>query len=67
MVFRVHIELGNEAEQTSDDVASTLERVAADLRSTGASEPFTLDDIGTGANVKDVNGNTVGAWSVTSR
>jgi hypothetical protein len=56
--FRLTINLGNVAMQTSNDVAAALHTVASYLRGSGE-----WDHLGSGM-VRDDNGNTVGRWSV---
>jgi len=56
--FTLRIDLGDDAMQTTLDVADALEQVAARLRSHGG---WSADE---SAPIKDVNGNTVGSWSV---
>lgn len=60
MRFTLEIEFGNEAMQTPDDVAGALEQTASRLM--GIEGITSADDAGL---VFDLNGNTVGQWSVT--
>lgn len=53
MKFTLEIELGNDAMQTSDDVAEALANVTNSL----------LDGLTSGA-IRDANGNTVGKWNL---
>jgi hypothetical protein len=64
MLFQVTINLGNEAMQTSGDVADALELIARDLRWTFSGEEFGMADVGTSTPIRDANGNTVGTWHV---
>ena len=59
MKFTLKIELGNEAMQTDIDVAGALKEVS-DRLSNG--HKLSKDDYG---NIRDLNGDTVGAWKVT--
>ena len=56
--FRLEIELGNDAMQTDDDIATALEAVATRLRAHQYTQ--SQDDVERG--IVDVNGNTVGDW-----
>jgi hypothetical protein len=51
-VFRLHIELGNDAMQTGPDVAAALREVADQIE-------HNLEARG---NIRDLNGNTVGHY-----
>lgn len=57
MKFTVEIELGNDLAQTGKDIAEMLLRVAGRIQ---------YDDLApkSFANIKDLNGNTVGLWQV---
>lgn len=59
MTFTLTIELGNDAMQTTDDIATALEAVAVQLQRSGAINPEYQQ------KVRDRNGNTVGRWEVT--
>jgi hypothetical protein len=67
MKFVLSINLGNDAMQTSGDVAEALWRVYRNLNSLTAarvgSGDAKLRDTDEG-KIVDVNGNTVGAWEV---
>ena len=52
--FELSIEMGNDAMQDAEDVASALERVVARLRA-GSVQGTVVDD----------NGNRVGSWKLT--
>ena len=58
MTFTLKIELGNDAMQSSGDVAQSLAKVAQTLRAVGSFEDFAEESI------RDTNGNTVGSWKV---
>jgi hypothetical protein len=65
MTFTLKIELGNDAMQTYDDIAAALRKVAARLNSGGNTVIDEDADLAiTGGRIKDVNGNTVGEWSL---
>ncbi len=57
--FRVSTEMGNEAMQSSEDVANALVAIAADLRSGGFARHA--------QNVYDHNGNRVGMYKLYVR
>ena len=52
MIFRLEIMLGNDAVQTSEDIAEILQRV---------SRQVSIDD--QTDTIRDVNGNFVGRWT----
>ena len=52
--FDLHIDLGNDAMQTGEDVAEALRRIAEML-----DHGYTSNRIG------DLNGNAVGTWTLT--
>jgi hypothetical protein len=54
--FKVEIEMGNDAMQNGDDIASALEAVAKKIRDDGRWNGF----------VWDINGNTVGDYSLSN-
>jgi len=56
--FKLKIKLGNAAMQTGSDVASALRKAASAVE---------IDDelAGRGGIIRDLNGNTVGDWSVS--
>lgn len=56
-VFKLHLELGNDAMSDRYDVADALDEVASKIRFAGIST-------GDGDTVSDLNGNTVGKWEV---
>jgi hypothetical protein len=53
-VFKLTIELGNDAMETNTDVARALTQVVKKIRESR------LNDAG---SIRDDNGNTVGEWS----
>jgi hypothetical protein len=55
----IAIDLGNEAMQTMQDVADALAKCLT--ASTDMNEPLLMNESG---RVRDLNGNTVGAWEV---
>ena len=55
--FILKITLGNEAMQAPYDIANSLENTIRTLR-------LYPDEIDQGHVIKDINGNTVGSWSV---
>jgi hypothetical protein len=57
-MFKLTIELGNEAMQTPEDVAEALQAVARELERLSGSWPRA----GAEGKIRDVNGNTVGKW-----
>lgn len=57
--FTMTIELGNAAMETPEDVADALRRAADVIE--GASV-----EVGEEAAIRDLNGNAVGRWKVTS-
>lgn len=54
--FKLSIELGNDAMQTSQDIANALNGVAARLKDVGTSPMHGV--------IRDINGNRVGEWEV---
>jgi hypothetical protein len=52
--FTLEIELGNDAMQNAGDISDALRCIAEDL-----------DNLGTNGRIRDLNGNTVGKWSLT--
>lgn len=52
--FTMTIDIGNAAMSTLDDLATTLEHVAVEIRN--GRQPTTI---------RDENGNTVGRWTLT--
>ncbi len=52
-MFRLELELGNEAMDSHEDVATALEEVAGLVR----------DYLNSGT-IRDINGNTVGHWTL---
>ena len=61
MTFTLKIKLGNEAMQTPFDVADALARLSVWIYRN-------LNDLGSeSGNIRDLNGNRVGEWKVTSR
>jgi hypothetical protein len=58
MKFVLDIELGNDAMQNWSDIAWALYDVARGIRTEA---PMIAS---CGARIKDVNGNTVGSWSI---
>lgn len=52
-MFKLEIEIGNDAMQTTDDVADALRDVL-----------LVLDNGGTYGIIRDLNGNTVGRWEL---
>lgn len=61
MKFLLQIELGNDAMQTGQDVASALDLIA-EPRATLPT--LTMLSDGDSGNIRDSNGNTVGKWEV---
>lgn len=59
--FQLTINLGNDAMQTGTDVAGALRAVAKRLEDNHGEFIFEDDDHGF---CRDVNGNTVGKWTV---
>lgn len=61
--FTITIKLGNDAMQTSYDVAEALTKIAQQLDP----ESFTplAELIGTDRHIFDLNGNEVGRWMIT--
>lgn len=59
MKFTLEIELGNEAMQTAEDVASKLRDIARRVDS------CTFDSVEGPYKILDTNGNTVGSWAVS--
>jgi hypothetical protein len=59
MKFTLEIELGNDAMQTNDDIAKSLQTLAHRL-SQMHRDPVDGDKW----NIRDANGNTVGKWEV---
>jgi hypothetical protein len=57
--FSVEITLGNDAMQTSEDVARALRITADYIDGTGCFEHQS------GGSIRDDNGNTVGNWNVS--
>lgn len=53
-IFRIEIELGNDAMRTNADIIRTLKRLAGKVRQ--------LADGGEERKILDDNGNTVGKW-----
>jgi len=66
MRFTLTIELGNEAMQTSGDIAGALEDVIATLARHHTRDNY-LPRAATRRHISiiDINGNTVGKWEVT--
>lgn len=62
MVFKLTIRLGADAMQTPEDVAYALRKLTDEL-SIVWSDIWPSD---TSQNLRDVNGNTVGSWELTS-
>lgn len=61
--FTLEIELGNDAMQTSDDVAKVLEAVADRLVKREYLEDMEVLETVT-KGIKDANGNTIGSWRI---
>lgn len=61
--FMLEIELGNALAETADDVAEMLYRTADKLIDYTGSDPL-VEHINVFANIRDLNGNTVGLWQV---
>ena len=53
--FDLHIDLGNDAMQTGEDVAEALRRIATKLERSGHESGL----------VMDLNGNKVGTWELS--
>jgi hypothetical protein len=62
MKFQLEIELGNDAMQTYDDVRQALKSVCAYLKEYRQGEEV---EAGDDTPIRDLNGNTVGTWTVT--
>jgi len=62
MKFQIEIKLGNDAMQTYDDVSQALKSVRAYLKTYRQGEKV---EPGDNAPIRDLNGNTVGTWTVT--
>lgn len=62
-MFKLKIALGNDAMQTTTDVADALRGVADYIAGIGdqPNGDWHLD----AGSIRDVNGNTVGSWEVT--
>jgi hypothetical protein len=58
--FNLHIEMGNDAMSTLDDIAEALEHAADRLRSDHRWSPDDAE-----GSIVDRNGNTVGNWKVS--
>ncbi len=58
MVFKQEIELGNDAMQTYEDIAKSLEQTAAKLRT------YAKVTVGESGRIMDRNGNSVGRWRI---
>jgi hypothetical protein len=61
------IDLGNDAARTPNDVREILQRwwLAYAGQGSGGQLPFDQRDVGIEPPLRDVNGNTVGYWTVT--
>jgi hypothetical protein len=57
--FILKINLGNEAMMTGSDIARALRDIAEDIEDQDQMS-------GTGNNIMDLNGNSVGKWSTTN-
>jgi len=57
--FTLKITLGNEAMQTGSDIARALRDIADDIADQDQMS-------GTGGNIMDDNGNSVGKWSTSN-
>jgi hypothetical protein len=62
MQLTVTITMGNDAMQTGEDLADALRRVAKEVEDLRMTEAHAERLSG---RIRDVNGNTVGGWSVT--
>jgi hypothetical protein len=60
-VFTLEIELGNSSMRTHGDIASALRELAARFDRFEAAVPLDGDE----GKVRDLNGNSVGAWVVS--
>lgn len=58
-MFKLHIQLSNDAMQGPGDVARALRELADKLDDPGLSS----DPYDTTGRIKDANGNTIGFWS----
>jgi hypothetical protein len=62
MKFTVEIKLGNDAMQTYDDIRFVLARLHKALENMSGYTPRLSDD---GGKLADINGATVGEWTVS--
>jgi hypothetical protein len=62
--FVLKINLGNEAMQTGSDVSQALRSIADFIQDNGNMESYSRDNGYPGKYVKDVNGNSIGFWTV---
>jgi hypothetical protein len=56
--FELHIELENDAMQTYEDIARSLEQTASKLRD------YARVTVGETGRIMDINGNAVGRWKI---
>lgn len=61
-LFKLNIQLGNDAMQSCADVARALRTAADRVESSANAAPARV-----GAVIRDDNGNTVGAWAFEQR
>ena len=66
MKFTLEIELGNEAMQSGQDVADALAKIGMPYSGVGLAQIQGCLGEGEGADIHDLNGNTVGSWEVTA-
>lgn len=62
MKLTVEIELGNETMQTAADVIDRLPKEIYRGLERGLNDPIQAGD---GGKIRDLNGNTVGSWTVS--
>jgi hypothetical protein len=63
VLFKMEVELGNEAMQSGLDVAHALVRTAGRIDRAVGRDPLASGEQGV---VMDANGNTVGSWEVVA-
>ena len=64
MNFRLEIKLGNAGMSTYDDIAWALNRLTEKFRNDCTDLTDENFEGETGGVIKDINGNTVGEWSI---
>lgn len=63
-VLNVRIELGNDAMRTGSDVREALQNMANKIYDLRMIEDLVSDDVLDAGKIKDVNGNTVGYFTL---